>query len=531
MSTKNRFALWQGLIVIAGLLLSGISGWMLHQGEVRDARHALNLDVERRAQELNRMLASNVEPLQVIAALFDNGQPPTYTQFNKHAERILNQHQSIQAIEWIPKVSHADRVSFENEAQALFPGFQLRQRDIHGQMVKATDRSEYFPVYLITPIVGNEKAIGYDLTSNPTRLSSLTTSRETATQMASASISLVQEAGNSKGFLVFLPIYKSSVNRLIANKEVLSQGLLGFVLGVYRVDEIFYKSAMSQQTQGIALSLYDNTDGQHADLLLQQTVRSTVNQGDSVSYEVDLSPFYSRQWSLLARPTEHYINQYHTVAPLTVASLGTLLTLFTVFYLRMIYRQSLQVQKLVDDRTRELSLANQKLKQISKTDSLTGIANRRCMDSFLANEWARAKREQSALSIIMLDIDFFKQYNDNYGHQMGDECLQKVAQALAKMVGRPGDMVARYGGEEFCIIMAYNEDSANMAHKCQKAIEAINIPHQGSEASEFVTISAGYITIKPQQEMQIEDVLKAADTGLYLAKTNGRNRVEQAFIK
>lgn len=531
MSGKNRFALWQSMIIIAGLLLTGISSVMLYQSEVRDVNNALKIDVDQRSEALARMLSSSVEPLHSISALFVNGEAPSYAQFDKHAKRILSHHNTIQAIEWIPKVTLAQRGGFETKMQELFPDFEFKERGPNNNMLRAKERSEYFPVYYVSPVMGNEKAIGFDLASNAIRKTSLIESRDTAREVATAGLNLVQEKGSSKGFLVFLPIYKLTEAGQPSSKVELKDDLLGFVLGAYRITELFNRSALTKRPLGLELMLYDNLEGGSVDLLLHHTSRTRMSIERSISYRKKLPPFYSRQWSVLAMPTHEYVDRYRTYIPYAIAIVGTLLTLITVFYLRVLHNQSVRVQKLVDDKTRELSIVNQKLKRISRIDALTEISNRRSMDRFMEKEWSRAIRHQSHISAIMIDIDNFKKYNDFYGHQMGDDCLKKVAYALSKVVGRPGDMVARYGGEEFALIIAHTEDVSSIARKCQTSVERLNIVHEASGSYDVVTVSAGYCTVAPKQGQLAVDLFKAADRALYLAKKNGKNRVEKALFE
>lgn len=503
---------------------------MLYQGEERDVKNALTIDVDHRSEALARMLITSVEPLHTISALFEEGVTPSYAQFNKHANRILSHHNTIQAIEWIPRVTLDQRADFESRLQGRFPGFEFKQRNLENNMERATERAEYFPVYYVAPITGNEKAIGFDLASNATRHASLIESRDSGMEVASASINLVQDTENNKGFLVFLPIYKShekSLDTSVSQKD----NLLGFVLGVYRIGELFNRSALTTRPLGLELILYDNLAGGETDLLMHHRSRTGQSIDRSISYKKDLPLFYSRQWTVLAMPTHEYVARYQSYIPYAVAFVGTLLTFLTVFYLRVVSQQAIRVQKLVDDKTRELNIVNQKLKRLSKTDSLTEIANRRSLDEFVEKEWARAIRHQSHLSVIMIDIDNFKQYNDFYGHQKGDDCLKVVATALSTVVGRPGDMVARYGGEEFAIIIAHSEDVSKIANKCRTTIERLNVAHQMSSVGDFVTISVGYCTVCPEQGQVANDLFRAADKALYLAKNNGKNRVEKSALE
>lgn len=178
-----------------------------------------------------------------------------------------------------------------------------------------------------------------------------------------------------------------------------------------------------------------------------------------------------------------------------------------------------------------LAAANKELEKLSSLDGLTGIPNRRRFDELLDQEWHRAMRNKKPLSLIMLDIDFFKLYNDHYGHQGGDDCLKLVARTLDESVHREPDTVARYGGEEFAAILP--ETSINgaleVAENMRASIEANKMAHAKSKVSEHVSISVGVATIIPERDALPEILIAAADQALYNAKENGRNRVEAAI--
>lgn len=173
------------------------------------------------------------------------------------------------------------------------------------------------------------------------------------------------------------------------------------------------------------------------------------------------------------------------------------------------------------------------LEALSFKDGLTGVANRRRFDSSLDIEWASARRSAQPLSLIMLDLDFFKQYNDHYGHMQGDDCLKSVAQTLSLAATRPRDIFARFGGEEFVLLLPETDESAalKVAERCQRMIEKLQIPHAASAAGKFVTVSMGVGTIKqPSVEMEPKHFIDAVDKLLYKAKQNGRNRIEFASL-
>lgn len=177
---------------------------------------------------------------------------------------------------------------------------------------------------------------------------------------------------------------------------------------------------------------------------------------------------------------------------------------------------------------RELAEANQILQRLSSLDGLTGIPNRRRFDEVLKAEWQRAIRHSTSISLIMLDIDFFKLYNDRYGHQGGDECLKSVARTLDESAQRESDIVARYGGEEFAVILPETgvKGAMEVAETMRGNIEQKNIPHEASKVSDHVTVSMGVASWVPERDSQPDELISMADQALYKAKENGRNQVK-----
>jgi diguanylate cyclase (GGDEF)-like protein len=176
---------------------------------------------------------------------------------------------------------------------------------------------------------------------------------------------------------------------------------------------------------------------------------------------------------------------------------------------------------------KQLEAANQALHQMANIDALTGLANRRRFDDYLQTQWMSLAQESLPLSLILCDIDYFKLYNDKYGHPAGDICLQEVGAVLRSRVENNQDLVARYGGEEFAIVMpnTYAVDAMNLAAKIEAGVKDLRILHYGSEVSEYVTLSMGVATTIPTWDSLPLDLITAADKALYEAKAQGRNRV------
>lgn len=185
-----------------------------------------------------------------------------------------------------------------------------------------------------------------------------------------------------------------------------------------------------------------------------------------------------------------------------------------------------ETTKVMENIMRELKAANGKLKDLSLEDEITGISNRRSLEHYLAKEWWHALREKEVMTFIMIDVDYFKLYNDTYGHLAGDECLKKVAAVLDHSVNRNSDIKARYGGEEFAIVLRATDSPGGqkVAEKIRLAVEGLQIPHRASDISPYVTITLGIATMIPDPKSSYEVLIKKADDALYQAKREGRNR-------
>ena len=225
---------------------------------------------------------------------------------------------------------------------------------------------------------------------------------------------------------------------------------------------------------------------------------------------------------------------FYALAGAALASLAIALYRLRV---RGLTRRKAELVRLVGERTRQLEEANQRLEQanralrrLSSLDGLTGIANRRQFDEVLDLEWRRAHRGEMPVSLLMIDIDHFKTFNDAHGHQRGDDYLKAIAAALRDGLNRPGDLVARYGGEEFTVILPATDEEGTLscAERLREAVIALSLPHERSGAPITATVSIGAATARPREGSSSATLIAAADEALYRAKSEGRNRVRVA---
>lgn len=234
-----------------------------------------------------------------------------------------------------------------------------------------------------------------------------------------------------------------------------------------------------------------------------------------------LPPVASLMYVMLEQTGEGYIE----LAMLFAIYIALMHTSSVRFYNRLTHTLELQFdnEQLAD----RLAHSNEQLTLLAEVDPLTQTFNRRSMDRFLADEWTTHMQGAKALSVLFIDIDYFKQYNDTYGHGTGDRCISTVAQTLKNNIRTEEDMVARYGGEEFAVILPHTEgkEARHVAERIMEDIEALHIKHEASNVAKVLTVSIGISTMVPDPAHNTSTILEAADKALYNAKRSGRNRI------
>lgn len=260
-------------------------------------------------------------------------------------------------------------------------------------------------------------------------------------------------------------------------------------------------------------------------------------------YEIDTDSAVSALSQELTEVAQRFEQWRQTMLVLRLGALGLLLWVGGTYSRRLQQELDEQVrlrseitqanqglETKVQQRTAELQAANRQLEIASNTDGLTGLSNRHKFDQVWAQEWQRAVRQGLPLAVIMIDVDHFKTYNDQFGHPAGDECLRRIAAVLARSVRRAGELAARYGGEEFVVVLpGVDENGAwQEAQRIHTEVFQLGIAHGGSSTEPVVTVSLGVASRVPQRAEGLYQLLQEADNALYQAKHNGRNRVELA---
>jgi len=329
-------------------LATGMSFWFLRLADEEKMQVSFERKMENFVAFVYQGVSLNLKSLDSLHALFSHeamGHRVTSEMFQDIARREKARYRSntIQALEWIPLVLAEQREQFENERKDEFSGFEFTQRESQGNMISAENRDEYFPVYFMEPYKGNESALGFDLVSNKARYLTLAESRSTGKTMATSRIILVQEVGESYGFLVFVPVYK--------NEETLS-GFRGFVLGVYRLENIV-EDAKNHLLEGGELIIWlKDESASEEELLYGKDVKV-----DSPFYFTQQIEVAGRKWSINGVPTKAWLQLNRSWTPYFPIGLGVLILFVLIAYLLYEEKRKKEMEQTIVERTRDLSQA------------------------------------------------------------------------------------------------------------------------------------------------------------------------------
>lgn len=482
----------------------------LYQAETDSIHRNFTAEVAQQALSFEREVLLNLEILFALKASVSLVENMTPDRFDALTEDILARSPAIQAFAWAEIVTPDTLAAFEARMNDWYPDYRVTERDANGEVIPVAVRPQYAPVVMIEPIASNQAALGFDLASEPRRLSALLQAMESKEMVATAGITLVQEPDNQRGFLVFSPQFLPPES---ADTSISDESSLVFVNGVFRVGELISQSVGIAFGEQMQLQVVDRTRGAQ-EVLFSSTPDENESWLTTRKVVHDLPDVAGRQWHFEVTPAASLYNERHSYVPWLVLGSGTVVVVLLVIYVLVTQRQ-----------THDLNVAKSELERISLTDSLTGLANRRYFDQHLEQQWAQAVRQRGALSLVMIDIDNFKPYNDEYGHPEGDAALKQVAKTLRQVATRPLDLVARYGGEEFALILPDTDDPVEIAQACRRRVEELGLRHEYSDVATVVTISAGVCTLYPSDSYEASQLTEWADDALYQAKEGGRNRV------
>ena len=504
------------LALLIAFNLSFFLGHYFYSLETKIIASEFEKDVITESLAIQQEIALNFHALESLKNFYDNSQHVDHEEFKQFSLALLQSHPKIKALSWVPEITQSERHQYDSKAHYFGHQLYITERNEALILHTAQQRDVYFPVSYLEPISGNENSLGFDLASNPTRLAALTLAKQTGELAITASIQLVQGSIAHKGFLAALPVYTQHKQSNIADKQI-----MGYVTAVFHIDELMSNALKNTLERDISLELFDQTT---AIVEVLHTSHPEISHNQEARLNYPLGLIGGRTWLLEASPSNSYITEKRSANPFIIFLLLLTFLSSSIIYIFRLLKQSDITEQAVKDRTDELNEAKKAMERITLLDDLTGVANRRHFDSYLMSEWHLGKREKTPLTLLIIDIDHFKQFNDNYGHLAGDEAIQQVATILSDSLRRPADLLARYGGEEFAIIAPNTTDGYILAELCREKIEAAAFPHAYSGVADHITVSIGFTTLIPSDDSTPNELFKQADQALYKAKSSGRNQ-------
>ncbi|MCW8329706.1 diguanylate cyclase [Photobacterium sp. SDRW27] len=516
--------------VMTGIVLSCLLFGLFYQVETKNIQQQFQAEVDKKADAITQAMELHFEALYSLRLAYDNYGLLGHDEFLSLAETIISRHPSIQALEWIPRVPDSERANIEAQLSEGNPNLFFTERVASGEMVRASDRSVYYPVHFIEPMAGNEAALGYDLGSNALRLDVIHRARDTGTLQLSEGLKLVQANDEHSGLLSFIPVYQMVSPQSVQHRR---DTLVGFVLGVFKLGEILSETYIRGEEDIMEFKLIDIGASTDNKVLFKQPNIDAPEQLLELDFRYTHSvlDLGGRRWVIEATPTQTYFAQKRTQTPWAVFAVGIFFFGLSSWFGLVTMRQNKLFLEEIDIKNQALNQANAKLERLTKTDGLTGIANRRFFDEYFEQEFRRAQREDKPIALLVIDIDYFKEFNDAYGHQAGDRCLRLVASELERVLKRPADMIARIGGEEFGVLLPNTTNGEVVAKQCRTIVERLSIEHCGAGELAFVTVSIGAVSAESARGQTADTFFNTADSALYQAKKAGRNRVRAIKVR
>jgi len=522
MKLSSKF--WLFISALLGICFSISLGFYFYDKETQSIQRNFENDVDDKVSVLEGEFRINLEVLYSMKAIFENYNQVSASEFKTIALALLQRHPDVLGLSWVEAVSDKMRVSSERKKSIDTASFIIWENNKMGEMIPASRRDMYYPIVFVENGSYSGNVLGFDMGSDNTRLQTLLKSRDQGIPLSTAKITLINS--DISGFLTYLPVYHG-IDSTIEKRRA---HLRGFVVAVFTIKDMFNNAIHRTAADGINFNFMDLSDGSETILYRSEIKELRKNFQAPFSYQKNLQNISGRLWAIDATPSSMYMQQRRGDFPITISFFGVLSILLASGAIYTLIRQKKLIKQTVLEKTKNLNHTKKQLEILTLTDALTNIGNRRSFDERLLFEWQRALRGQTPLSIILIDIDDFKLFNDSYGHIAGDNCLKEVALSIQKSFPRSTDFVARYGGEEFVVLLSDTEDIFKMADRCRKNIEALRIAHELSSVSQYVTISLGATTLTRSKRSEMLDFVNCADRALYAAKEAGRNQVTILMI-
>jgi len=376
----KQFSFINLITFFAGICSSFFGANYLHQQFVKETQFEFERAANDRVMAIKRNIESSMLVSRSAAGFFYTSEVIKQNQFSNFATLILDEIPYIKAIEWIPRVNDEKRHEFEANAATLFPNYQITERNSNSELVRAKSRDVYYPVYYLEPLNGNEKAVGYDLASNPIRKHALDIAKNNNVMSSTGGINLVQDKSNSQGFLIYTPVYKHT-NLQLLNLEV-EKNIRGLIVLVFDIPSLIKSSLSYLHPVGLHFTIRDITEPNSSETLHfhKSRTQSASNTNKTPHDNIDDSSMVftesinvaNRQWSIQLFPAANYYHTKFRFVDYTVLIIGIAISCLLHFYMQLLHNQKLSLKSdkrlledLVKQRTKDLDYRNEELEAYS----------------------------------------------------------------------------------------------------------------------------------------------------------------------
>lgn len=495
--------------MLVGALLTALAVYYQHKYISHQRDSKLTLLATDEAAHIKERLNKIIEIMESIRNFYAASKFVDRDEFQRFVNDQVAIHPEVRALEWVPLVREKDRLATEDALARVFPGRRITELDAEGNLVPATSRAHYFPVFYVEPLQGNETALGYDLGSNSVRVHALQRAWRTGKIAFSDKIQLVQGSGSLNGVLLLQPVYRNET--AIETTEDRQSNLLGFAVGVIDTSELITSSIRNYHPTGLDILLANQNENDrietlhfHASLTRdKKIVEPPLDEFLASQHEKISLKLPDAEWDLYFRPTPSFFLEYNSQQVLIILLAGIVLTSLL----------ALNVTKHIHYTHDVLHQANH--------DALTGLPNRILFKRRLNQAVLHPDTSAETSAVLFLDLDNFKHINDSLGHAVGDLLLIEVATRLRENT-RIEDTIARMGGDEFILLVQHLRHEQDITHLAKKILLDLTSPYKIGDRVFYLSASIG-ISLFPRDATNAEALIANADAAMYRAKSKGRN--------
>ena len=503
----------------------------------RQENQNISLEFRERANILadsfEKNVIKNIEVFYSVQSLFVTSPSVSKEQFKQYVQLAMVRNSTIHAISWNPVVLESQKKKFLSFMQENgFPHFKIKQKNNSEQSSNLIDAGKHVIVSFIEPFEGNEKALGFDIYSDNIRRKAIEQAEQNHQVVATQPIQLIQEEGNQFGVLFLFPVL---TNGQIVATDHQDNNISGYIVGVLRMGQLLSEILEKSPLDNVNVSITDISDNSNPLPLASSSISQGIlkefipqRQLDSIRLNKTFR-FANRDWQFTIDANSDYLINHRSWVAWAVLTGGFLFSSLLGAFLLILSGHSIIDKKRSDELTNEinsrkeyekkLELLNKKLGRLATTDPLTQLNNRRSITEIGAKLDSEHKRYSGSYSVMMIDIDKFKQVNDRWGHDIGDKVIKEVANRINERL-RESDHLARWGGEEFLVIAPHSSNKASLEQAIRICKEVNSIP---IDPVGVVSISVGVSTY--EKGTSFDELIVLADNALYEAKKAGRNRV------